>query len=141
MRIPLDLTQITKSIQQPQSYLKSSTTQWTESDRKAGMISHVKIHLRSISYSRSPTKGLAKPARYGQVSRSALIGESRTLWVLTRTSSSALFATSALQRRIRLFLALPFDSIDEMSLRARLGEIGDVGSRKLRSSVAADPVL
>jgi arsenate reductase len=31
----------------------------------------------------------------------------------------------ALQRRIRLFLALPLDSIDEMSLRARLGEIGD----------------
>lgn len=31
----------------------------------------------------------------------------------------------ALQRRIRLFLALPLDSIDEMSLRARLGEIGE----------------
>ena len=34
-------------------------------------------------------------------------------------------AYHALQRRIRLFLALPLDSIDEMSLRARLGEIGD----------------
>lgn len=34
-------------------------------------------------------------------------------------------AYHALQRRIRLLLALPLDSIDEMSLRARLGEIGD----------------
>ena len=34
-------------------------------------------------------------------------------------------AYHALQRRIRLFLALPLESIDEMSLRARLGEIGD----------------
>ncbi|HEX3422431.1 MAG TPA: arsenate reductase ArsC [Sphingomicrobium sp.] len=33
-------------------------------------------------------------------------------------------AYHALQRRIRLFLALPLDSIDEMSLQARLGEIG-----------------
>jgi arsenate reductase len=33
-------------------------------------------------------------------------------------------AYHALQRRIRLFLALPLDSIDEMSLRNRLGEIG-----------------
>jgi len=30
----------------------------------------------------------------------------------------------ALQRRIRLFLALPFESIDELSLRAKLREIG-----------------
>jgi len=33
-------------------------------------------------------------------------------------------AYHALQRRIRLFLALPLDTIDEMSLRHRLGEIG-----------------
>lgn len=30
----------------------------------------------------------------------------------------------ALQRRIRLFLALPLESIDELSLKRRLGEIG-----------------
>jgi hypothetical protein len=30
----------------------------------------------------------------------------------------------ALQRRIGLFLALPFESIDEMSLQTRLREIG-----------------
>ena len=32
-----------------------------------------------------------------------------------------------LQRRISLFLALPLDSNDKMSLKARLGEIGQIG--------------
>lgn len=35
----------------------------------------------------------------------------------------------ALQRRIGLFLALPFDSIDEMSLQKRLREIGRPGDQ------------
>ena len=36
----------------------------------------------------------------------------------------------ALQRRIGLFLALPLESIDELSLRARLGDIGKTADAK-----------
>jgi protein-tyrosine-phosphatase len=36
----------------------------------------------------------------------------------------------ALQRRIGLFLALPFESIDELSLQRRLGEIGKTADER-----------
>ena len=39
-------------------------------------------------------------------------------------------AYQALQRRIQLFLALPFDSIDEMSLQHRLKQIGKTSDRE-----------
>ena len=39
----------------------------------------------------------------------------------------------ALQRRIALFLALPLDSIDELSLRRRLGDIGKTADQPLNA--------
>ena len=39
-------------------------------------------------------------------------------------------AYQAMQRRIQLFLALPLDSIDAMSLQNRLGEIGRTSDRE-----------
>jgi len=39
----------------------------------------------------------------------------------------------ALQRRISLFLALPLDSIDELSLRSRLGDIGKTADQPLNA--------
>lgn len=43
---------------------------------------------------------------------------------IERQSQAFRNAFYALQRRIGLFLALPFESIDELSLRTKLREIG-----------------
>ena len=67
--------------------------------------------------------GQPMTAHWGVEDPAAVLGEGQA-----RAFTSAFLA---LKRRIELFLALPLDSIDEMSLQHRLRDIGKTADREL----------